>query len=62
MTFPDEFEISGKRADVQRQLGNAVPVELGKAVISSLAKSLGHLQTDTDAGVFSDGSRLTLKI
>lgn len=44
MTFPNEFAISGKRSDIQRQLGNAVPVELGKAVIRSLASSLGHLE------------------
>ena len=44
MTFPDDFTISGKRADMQSQLGNAVPVELGKVVVRSLASSLGHLR------------------
>ena len=43
MTFPDGFVIAGKRVDVQRQLGNAVPVELGKTVIRSVALSLGHI-------------------
>lgn len=47
MSFPDDFEISGNRADVQRQLGNAVPVELGKAVLRSLAIQLGYLSAST---------------
>ncbi|MFT4087061.1 MAG: DNA cytosine methyltransferase [Gordonia sp. (in: high G+C Gram-positive bacteria)] len=43
MSFPDDFAINGSRADVQRQLGNAVPLELGKAVIRSLVMQLGYL-------------------
>lgn len=43
MSFPDDFKISGSRADVQRQLGNAVPVELGKAVLRALMTQLGYL-------------------
>lgn len=43
MSFPDDFKIAGSRADVQRQLGNAVPLELGKAVIRSLMEQLGYL-------------------
>jgi DNA (cytosine-5)-methyltransferase 1 len=43
MTFPDDFAIVGSRADAQRQLGNAVPVELGKVVIRALLEQLGHL-------------------
>jgi len=43
MSFPDDFKISGTRADVQRQLGNAVPVELGKAVIRALVSQLGYI-------------------
>lgn len=42
-TFPDSFVTPGDRRDVQRQIGNAVPVELGKAVIASVARQLGHL-------------------
>ncbi|MCM3695201.1 DNA cytosine methyltransferase [Microbacterium oleivorans] len=42
MSFPDDFVIEGSRADVQRQLGNAVPMELGKAVIRSVVEQLGH--------------------
>jgi DNA (cytosine-5)-methyltransferase 1 len=44
-TFPDSFELPGDRRDVQRQIGNAVPVELGKAVMRSLAESLGRLDS-----------------
>lgn len=49
MTFPDNFAVEGSRADVQRQLGNAVPLELGKVVIRSLMLQLGHLEPTTDA-------------
>jgi len=43
MSFPDDFKINGNRADIQRQLGNAVPVELGKAVVRALMTQLGYL-------------------
>ncbi len=43
MSFPDDFKINGTRADVQRQLGNAVPLELGKAVVRALMDQLGYL-------------------
>jgi DNA (cytosine-5)-methyltransferase 1 len=43
-TFPGDFRLQGDRRDVQRQLGNAVPVELGKAVVRSLAESVGRLE------------------
>ena len=35
--FPMTSKIDGSRSDVQRQLGNAVPVELGKAVVRASA-------------------------
>ena len=44
MSFPDDFRIDGSRADVQRQLGNAVPMELGKAVVRALMNQLGYLE------------------
>ncbi|GAA3397541.1 DNA cytosine methyltransferase [Cryptosporangium minutisporangium] len=44
MSFPDEFKIAGTRADIQRQLGNAVPVELGKAVVRALMEQLGYIR------------------
>lgn len=43
MTFPDDFVIVGSRADAQRQLGNAVPVDLGKVVLGALMEQLDHL-------------------
>lgn len=42
MSFPDDFKIDGSRADVQRQIGNAVPVELGKVVVRGLMEQLGY--------------------
>lgn len=43
MTFPDNFRLIGDRRMIQSQLGNAVPVELGKVVIRALLEQLGHL-------------------
>lgn len=48
MTFPDDFQVVGNRADVQRQLGNAVPLELGKVVVRALMIQLGHLDPTSD--------------
>lgn len=45
MSFPDHFAIAGSRADIQRQLGNAVPLELGKAVVRSVASQLGYVRS-----------------
>lgn len=47
MTFPDGFTVIGTRAEVQRQIGNAVPLELGKAVIRALSVQLGYLVPET---------------
>lgn len=49
MSFPDDFMIAGSRADVQRQLGNAVPLELGKAVIRALMTQLGYIHMNQAA-------------
>lgn len=43
MSFPDGFKVVGGRADAQRQLGNAVPMELGKIVVRALMEQLGYL-------------------
>jgi DNA (cytosine-5)-methyltransferase 1 len=39
-TFPDDYHFSGSWGEAMRQLGNAVPVELGKAVADSVADEL----------------------
>lgn len=49
MTFPDNFRLVGSRADIQRQLGNAVPLELGKAVLRALSLQLGYIGSETDS-------------
>lgn len=38
--FPDDLEFKGTLTSVQRQVGDAVPVELGKAVFHSLLNTL----------------------
>jgi DNA (cytosine-5)-methyltransferase 1 len=43
MSFPDDFAVPASRTDVQRQLGNAVPLELGKAVMRALLTQLGYM-------------------
>ncbi len=43
MSFPDDFRLDGTRSDIHRQLGNAVPLELGKAVVRALIDQLGYL-------------------
>lgn len=49
MTFPDNFQLIGSRADIQRQLGNAVPLELGKAVLRALTLQLGYIEAQSDS-------------
>ena len=43
MTFPDDFVVPADRRLFQRQLGNAVPVELGRVVIQAVLQQLGHV-------------------
>lgn len=52
MSFPDGFNIVGTRVEVQRQLGNAVPLELGKAVVRALMDQLGYLEGRPATGKF----------
>jgi DNA (cytosine-5)-methyltransferase 1 len=48
MTFPDSFQFVGSREDIQRQLGNAVPIDLGKVIVRALLVQLGHLNPCTE--------------
>ncbi|MFC8583074.1 DNA cytosine methyltransferase [Streptomyces sp. NPDC057217] len=40
MTFPDEWTLAGPRGEKMRQLGNAVPVKLGKVFADAVAAAL----------------------
>lgn len=40
MTFPDDWCLEGPRGEQMRQLGNAVPVQLGKVMADAVAHSL----------------------
>lgn len=54
MSLPDDFIVGGDRATVQRQLGNAVPLELGKSVIRAVAEQLGVLRRPSAVGVAAE--------
>jgi DNA (cytosine-5)-methyltransferase 1 len=46
MTFPDDWWLDGPRGEQMRQLGNAVPVQLGRVVADSVAAALGKSTRD----------------
>ena len=48
MSLPDDYLVEGDGATIRRQLGNAVPLGLGKAVVGALAEQLGVLNRPTE--------------
>lgn len=40
MTFPDKWRLAGPRGEQMRQLGNAVPVHLGRVIADAVARAL----------------------
>jgi len=40
MTFPDSWRLAGPRGEQMRQLGNAVPVRLGRVIADAVANAL----------------------
>lgn len=61
MTFPDSYQLVGNRATIQRQLGNAVPVELGKVVVRALMEQLGYLEPLPGSGVQQQSLPLSVR-
>jgi DNA (cytosine-5)-methyltransferase 1 len=53
MTFPDDWWLSGPRGEQMRQLGNAVPVELGRVVADSVANALRPKLKETSGNLES---------
>lgn len=43
-TFPDDFVITGPWTRAMRQIGNAVPVSLGRTMVESIGKHLSRLR------------------
>ena len=47
-TFPDDWEFAGAKTSIYRQIGNAVPVNLGYALGQSLVRFLNKLTTASE--------------
>lgn len=44
-TFPDSFKFGSSWTENMRQIGNAVPVELGRIIADKIAESLSGTRT-----------------
>ena len=49
-TFPDDYIFEGSLYAQYRQIGNAVPVKLGKAVAEQIAEFLGKVNSASKGG------------
>lgn len=58
-TFPDHFRFAGSRSDAFRQIGNAVPPELGRRVSSALRPDDGRGGCPRDSSIFYTRDALT---
>ena len=60
--FPDEYDFAGTKTDTTEQIGNAVPVNLARALVTSLLRSTRPSLRDyldpagTEPEVRADGS------
>ena len=45
MTFRDDWRLAGPRGERMRQLGNAVPVRLGRVFAAAVAKALDSVES-----------------
>ena len=58
-TFPDTYRFHGSWTEVMRQLGNAVPVQLGRKIATSVAlELLEHEEKELKAHLSEKGGNV----
>jgi len=60
-TFPDDYQLYGSMASKYKQIGNAVPVELGYHIGLSIKQLLDRIVIILVNGFFHNGCTLTLQ-